>query len=806
VPGRTELSELRLFLGQLFLPKERIWFYPSMCEQIVDRYLADPAAMNNLKKHNLILDRFDWDTNRIVYEPKHPLRAWSTTQQSRRFDSIITRLQGLNELGYDIRICPNPLSFSRRCDLTVRGVRNVVLDNDGRNNPQWLDWLAHHRRHALAAVDHGNGVQINIRVNPIRNFRCIEKWQSLPDPDDEEDNTIEWPKFDETANEVEALTQGDGLKPHHRILRHFAGLIWCPGFVHALTGRQIRLLHPVRGEAEAIPSTAASAINTPTTQEVDLAGETQLAPTGISDLKPKSGRDPSRQRRKEPKRSRRRIAPPLVGQSRNIQLYCKVDAVKVLSPEFQAYADHANYIQHRILMGRMLGDLDETGDYTLLKSDYLRQVICAERLKPLLDEMQAVGLIERDDYYIVNRKSYGYRITDRYGGERTIRVACRRPRLSQRILSLRHEDFRHYKRVHKHLFKWLGHLDLDRLHADQGIEQTDFSGVGFPVEEMRDINRLAIQAILDRQWEFKVCDYGRVHTNITRLLKGVRNELRIDGQPLATIDIANSQPLFLLASMVANSGQPFLSTSDGTDKCIKNGVSRGDFWRRKSTHPPSGTYTTSFPLEPAPIEVLATSDRLPQDLNLYRTLCESGGLYDYLMERMGWTRGKMAFKDEELFRCLYGSNGPRDADGKHNPSRLQPVLETEFPTVWRFIRDWKRCHGYRDLACQMQRAESKLMIEGVCGRLMREHPDCPLVTIHDSIMTTAAWVEVVRDAILIEFGKIGIRPTLHVERSQSQSDSVGAAVTELIGPDCYSVNATPLAVGVAPVEYATPQA
>lgn len=61
------------------------------------------------------------------------------------------------------------------------------------------------------------------------------------------------------------------------------------------------------------------------------------------------------------------------------------------------------------------------------------------------------------------------------------------------------------------------------------------------------------------------------------------------------------------------------------------------------------------------------------------------------------------------------------------------------------------------------------MIEAVCGRLMREHPNCPLVTIHDSVLTTSAWVEVVRQAIVEEFGRMGIHPTLHVEGSAAVS-------------------------------------
>src|ERR1039458_4848546 len=211
--GRTEspYTELRLFLAQLFLPKERIWFHPLMCEEIVNRYLADPDAMTRLQERHLVSDRITRRSRQIVHHPLCAPGPWSTTLQSRRFDSVIARLEGLNQLGYHIRICHNPLSFGRRCEQTVRGVRSVVLAGGGRNKPLWLDWLSHHRQDALVAVDSGNAVQINLRIPPIRNPRCIQKWQYLPDPDD--DTTIEWPQFDDIADSIEALAKSDGLNP-----------------------------------------------------------------------------------------------------------------------------------------------------------------------------------------------------------------------------------------------------------------------------------------------------------------------------------------------------------------------------------------------------------------------------------------------------------------------------------------------------------------------------------------------------------------------------------------------------------------
>ncbi|MCG3147935.1 MAG: hypothetical protein PCFJNLEI_01376 [Verrucomicrobiae bacterium] len=723
--------ELRRFLGQLFFPQERIFFFPRLSETIYRRHLADPSAMAALTEWGLIVDYFDRRTCEVRYRPSVAPNPKSTRLDSGRFDSIIDQLLELNKrFGYDIFVCPNPLAFGRLCDRTIRGARTVVLEGGENCTPRWLDWLARHRQHVLASVDCGDIVQVCMRINPIRNHECIRSWKSLPE--EGEDTSVELPEFYRIAHLVEELAQRDGLNPDHEALRQFSGLVRCPGFVNNLTGQLVRML-PIASTTHDVPIVHDAPVADAADSVAEATRATASEPPKVTASRPR----------------RRAVMKP-----QPMLFYVKIDAAEVLSKPFRRYADQANYIQHRILMGRLLGDLDETATYTLLKSDYLRQVVHADLLKPLLTEMQTVGLIERDNHYIVGEKSYGYRFCERHVHAPTVRVGCRRAKFGWRIKSLRHQDFRHYKAVHKHLFGWLDRLTIDQPSAQSIISIADGADWTMPVNEVCDMHRLAVQAIAERQWEFKVCDYGRVHTNVTRLLHGLRGLLRIDGQQLVTIDVANSQPLFLLAAL--------LTASDSVAKAPK-GVPKGGFRCRKAPSRSFAPYTTSFYPQKTTDEAVAKTSPYPPDLEHYRRLCESGGLYQYLMERLGWTAGKQAFKDEEVFRCLYGTNGDRDAAGKYNPSRLQPMLESDFPTVWHFITDWKGWHGYRDLACQMQRAESRLMIEGVCGRLMRTHPDCPLVTIHDSIMTTPAWVEIVRGAILEEFDRIGIQPTLHVE-------------------------------------------
>ena len=46
---------------------------------------------------------------------------------------------------------------------------------------------------------------------------------------------------------------------------------------------------------------------------------------------------------------------------------------------------------------------------------------------------------------------------------------------------------------------------------------------------------------------------------------------------------------------------------------------------------------------------------------------------------------------------------------------------------------------------------------------MRERPNLFITTIHDSVMTTAGDEDYVREAMLSEFRKLGIEPTVRIE-------------------------------------------
>ena len=168
----------------------------------------------------------------------------------------------------------------------------------------------------------------------------------------------------------------------------------------------------------------------------------------------------------------------------------------------------------------------------------------------------------------------------------------------------------------------------------------------------------------------------------------------------------------------------------------------------------------------------------PSDVGKYVQLCESGQLYEFLMKLSGIEPDEKTGFKQRLFRhVFYGPKGQRRRGwrgrkpkrrpngAKQRDERLAPIAQLfrqEFPTVFAFIQKAKD-KNYRRFARRMQRIESKLMIGGVCKRLMTDHPDIPVITIHDSILTTAEHVETVERLIREEFQRYGLTPTLKRE-------------------------------------------
>ena len=150
---------------------------------------------------------------------------------------------------------------------------------------------------------------------------------------------------------------------------------------------------------------------------------------------------------------------------------------------------------------------------------------------------------------------------------------------------------------------------------------------------------------------------------------------------------------------------------------------------------------------------------LSDDEQWFVELCEQGRLYEQLMETAeipvrSWAK-------EAMFEILYGRNTLR--------TPAKSCFTDMFPKVAEVVRVHKR-KDHRFLARLLQNVESDFVINTVCRRLMMEHPEIPVFTIHDSILTTPEHVEYVTGVFQDEFWELGIAPRLQVTNYQRSNN------------------------------------
>jgi len=228
------------------------------------------------------------------------------------------------------------------------------------------------------------------------------------------------------------------------------------------------------------------------------------------------------------------------------------------------------------------------------------------------------------------------------------------------------------------------------------------------------------------------CQYGRFHSNFTGLPKEMRMGLTIKtGEPLASIDATNIQPLLI-------------------------GIIARQQHQRSS-------------------KLLLP---ICHTISEYISLGEAGQNYEFAQEKL--KAGDVGsydvtnWEEEEVFQ-VDPSKWSRDQVKKAflicvfdtiEAMKLNPiyqVLVKYFPAVAQYIVQVKQ-GGHQELAKECQRLESKIMIDGVAGAMLKAFPESPILTIHDEIIVPVSRIGDVRQLIKAEFAKLGACP--HVKETK----------------------------------------
>lgn len=252
---------------------------------------------------------------------------------------------------------------------------------------------------------------------------------------------------------------------------------------------------------------------------------------------------------------------------------------------------------------------------------------------------------------------------------------------------------------------------------------------------------------------------GRFHSNLTNMPSGLRAYLRINNEPLVSIDVRNSLP--------------YLSTII-------------------LTYPGKASWLAEDPAFACLLQNLKVS--MSKDVKKYIYLVTSGQLYEYLMAEFA-KEGLILTRDDtkkQVLRILAARNWmPKDVINR----KARQIFIRNFPTVHRIFSKVRghekgnKFQGYERFSILLARIESYLILHVVLKRIQKELPGTIAMTIHDSVMTGILTnnVEIVREIVIDELTNfIGFAPQIKTEHNTTKKNTD----TDTETPTLYQYHST----------------
>ena len=306
----------------------------------------------------------------------------------------------------------------------------------------------------------------------------------------------------------------------------------------------------------------------------------------------------------------------------------------------------------------------------------------------------------------------------------------------------RKKDDARKRPVHRHLDFWLKRVRVDEKAAMQFVsdkQRAEFSWLSSLSEVPVIAEQLAedrlhaeasIQAIAGKDFRSKPCRFGRYHTNISCFRRVLRPFLRIDGQPLVEVDVSACQPL-CLAVLLHDIRRDILTSVPLTEEQIRLARTLSIF----------------------PVCCASGED---DDTIRYKKDCESGMFYKR-MQKICKVADASEVKTKVFAEVFFG---------KRKKGRLLTGFRELYPTMGR-LSEWVKRHDYKHLAHELPRIESSIVIDDACEVMRLQHPDVPILTIHDAILTTPEHVGLVKDVLRAAFNRRGVNPRIKPDDSPS---------------------------------------
>ena len=416
-------------------------------------------------------------------------------------------------------------------------------------------------------------------------------------------------------------------------------------------------------------------------------------------------------------------------------------------PKFKFKRDKFVYILSLIysIPAQKKDKIENYSGFTPISKSILGSVI--KDYKQYIGHLKELNIVEEDSHYIVGEKSRGLRFTEVYRKPVkpvTITDWC----LIKNIVYLRKNIDKTKTQELHYLRKWFldgklnVNIDAARTYlTDEWKKDLENPEILHP--DIRLNSRiLPIERLNSKSKNplfFVDKTAGRLHTNFTQLKSELRKYVSYDGKILCSVDISNSQP-YLLNSLLS---KELYERND-----MKDRIRRTNLTLRNA--------------DIIKLDSLIDSISQKEDVILFRELINSGQFY----EKFGEVLHSRGIIDSNFLREKAKEITFCTIFNKNNAIKYVEaiqIFENLFPNVYKVIKSVKKGH-HPTLAIILQNLEAELILHKTCKVISEEHPEIPLFTLHDSIITTEENKDIVQ-AKMIEIlsQNLNYEPNLKVE-------------------------------------------
>jgi hypothetical protein len=429
---------------------------------------------------------------------------------------------------------------------------------------------------------------------------------------------------------------------------------------------------------------------------------------------------------------------------------------------------------------------NEDSEYVAICSTLLKRLI-GNDYTPYIEALVNSGVLIADNQFSIKHHiCMGYKLAKELVNEPWTFATIKGRFIVKAVIKHRRQKARELKKVNQelyHLNRWLieetlilnktAALDflstLERVMEREIKKRNLKPGSKNKIQGFLDL-RIRIYKTSIERWKltngFTVdSSGGRLHTPLTSIPSIFRNFITTrDGEELTSLDIKNSQPfhmVFLFQKRFWRKSKK-AATMYGTDQELYNQLLHDEGYIMFQ-------------------KLLLRADNQAIRILSFKNLVLTGKLYEFICSRLGGIYksrkkvnpfGTRRLAKKQFLRMMY-----------YDPRKINPDVHQFFSEFVKLfpsegsIMSLLKKRSYRDFSIFLQKLEAKMILHQVCRVIFKENPDIPLYTIHDSIITTKQYADLVMDKIKTTYVEaIGMAPQIE-KNTWSETNALKSVVS-----------------------------